>query len=175
MSFNYKITKNSSLPEVLEIIPDHFDDHRGSLWTSFSTEIYENELLDKKIKFHHDKFSYTKKHALRGIHGDKKSWKLVCCPFGKVFQVVVDARKDSKNFMVSVSTILSDENKKMLLIPPMFGNGFCALDGDVLYHYKLAYRGKYFDASEQFTIKWNDSKLNINWPIKSPLLSERDE
>ena len=57
MSFNYKITKNSSLPEVLEIIPDHFDDHRGSLWTSFSPEIYENELLDKKIKFHHDKFS----------------------------------------------------------------------------------------------------------------------
>lgn len=174
MAFKFEFSKNKDLPEVIEITPDSFNDLRGSMWTSFSNELFEYKVIDSNISFKHDKFSNTKRGALRGLHGDEKSWKLISCPFGKVFQVVVDARVESNTYLKVATTILSSSNKKMLLIPPMFGNGFCAFETDSLIHYKLAYEGDYNDAENQFTIKWNDPRLDLRWPIDDPLLSKRD-
>ena len=70
--------------------------------------------------------------------------------------------------------ILSKHNKKMVLVPPNFVNGFCVMSDDMVLFYKWGYDGDYIDADEQFTVKWNDPKVGIDWPISNPILSKRD-
>ena len=158
MSFNIKVYKNTS-----------FKDHRGYYWTSWKS----NSI--KKIIFRHDKFSLSKKYVLRGLHGDCKTWKLVSCPYGKFLLVVVNCVKTSKSYLKWKSWILSHENGIQILIPPNYANGHLCLSKKCLFHYKLSYKGKYTDAKKQFSLKWNDPKLNIHWSIKNPILSSRDK
>ena len=75
----------------------------------------------------------------------------------------------------SKSFILSHENGAQVLIPPNYANGHLCLTNKCLFHYKLSYRGKYNDASEQFSLRWNDPKLKIKWKIRKPILSKRDK
>ena len=146
-----------------------FKDHRGHYWTS-----WKNELL-KNIKFKHDKFSLSKKNVLRGLHGDSKTWKLVSCPYGKFILVVVNCEKRSKDYLKWKSWILSHENGIQILIPPNYANGHLCLSDNCLFHYKLSYKGSYHDVKQQFSLRWNDPKLNINWRIRKPILSNRDK
>ena len=146
-----------------------FKDHRGYYWTSWK----KGEI--KKVYFKHDKFSLSKKNVLRGLHGDKKTWKLVSCPYGKFLLVIVNYVKTSKNYLKSKSLILSHENGVQVLIPPNYANGHLCLSNKCLFHYKLSYRGKYIDAKEQFSLRWNDPKLKIKWKIIKPILSKRDK
>ena len=158
MSNKIKIFKNKS-----------FKDHRGYYWTSWR----KGEI--KKVYFKHDKFSLSKKNVLRGLHGDKKTWKLVSCPYGKFLLVIVNYIKNSKDYLKSKSLILSHENGVQVLIPPNYANGHLCLSNKCLFHYKLSYRGKYIDAKEQFSLRWNDPKLKIKWKIRKPILSKRDK
>ena len=145
-----------------------FKDHRGYYWTSWQ------DSKIKKIYFKHDKFSLSKKNVLRGLHGDKKTWKLISCPYGKLLLVVVDLQKSSKFYLKWRSWILSQQNGLQILIPPNHANGHLCLSNECLFHYKLSYKGRYIDAEKQLSIKWNDPKLNIKWGIKKPILSKRD-
>ena len=70
---------------------------------------------------------------------------------------------------------LDDISRKMVLVPPGVGNGFLVLSEDSVFSYKWAYEGKYPDVEDQFTIKWNDRRLNIDWPIANPILQQRDK
>ena len=117
---------------------------------------------------------YQKKNVLRGLHGDKKTWKLVSCVYGKVFFVVVNFQKKSKNFLKKQTFILSHQNRKQILVPPYFINGYLCISEKCVFHYKLSYKGNYSDINEQFSVKWNDPTLKINWPIKKPIISKRD-
>jgi len=146
-----------------------FKDHRGYYWTSWRSGVI------RKIKFNHDKFSLSKKNVLRGLHGDKKTWKLLSCTYGKLLLVVVNCVKRSKNYLKWKSWILSHENGLQILIPPNYANGYLCLSKKCLLHYKLSYKGSYFDVKKQFSLKWNDPKLKINWKIKKPILSRRDK
>ena len=146
-----------------------FKDHRGYLWTS-----WQNKKI--KIIFNHDKFSISKKNVLRGLHGDNKTWKLVSCVYGKVFFVVVNCNKKSKEYYKYSSFILEPKKNEQILIPPNFANGFLCLSKNCVFHYKLSYKGKYFDVEDQFVIKWNDPELNIRWPKTKRLIqSSRDK
>jgi len=145
-----------------------FRDKRGLYWTSWEKNRY-------KLDFKHDKFSLSKKNVLRGLHGDKKTWKLVSCVYGKVFFVVINYDKKSNNFLKKKTFILSHKNRKQILLPPFFLNGLLCLSDECLFHYKLYYKGKYADTKDQFSIKWNDPILKIKWPIKNPILSKRDK
>ena len=118
--------------------------------------------------------SLNQKNVLRGIHGDNKSWKLVTCIFGTIDQVIVDCRQDSPTFYEWEKYEISSDRRLLVLLPPGMGNAYYVKSETALYHYKLAYRGSYFDADRQFSLKWNDPKINIDWPTKSPLLSGRD-
>ncbi len=71
--------------------------------------------------------------------------------------------------------LLNDRKKQSVLLPPGVGNSFCVLSDYTIFMYKWAYIGEYYDVDKQFTIKWDDPKLNINWPIENPILSERDK
>ena len=168
-----KISSSEELPEIKIIEFDTFSDLRGEIWTSFINEI-EQKILPDNIFFKHDKFNTNKKGVLRGIHGDNKTWKLVSCPIGEIEQVVVDLRANSVNYKRWIKFELSKDNQIAILIPPGFGNAFCALSDEALYHYKLAYDGDYNDFDNQFTFPWNDESIGIDWKINNPITSERD-
>ena len=150
--------------------PDVFTDFRGDLWTTCKKDEF---LYD--IEFNHDKVSTSRKNVLRGIHGDFKSHKLITCLYGQLFFILVDNRKDSKTYLQHQSMILDDRKRKMVLVPPGVGNGFLVLSEDSVFSCKWAYKGKYPDVENQFTIKWNDKRLNIDWPIANPILQQRDK
>lgn len=158
------------MEEIKLIENSHFSDFRGDLWT-----IWNESDFEPKLKFNHDKVSKSKKNVLRGLHGDKKSWKLITCLYGEIFLSVVDFRKNSDFFLKNKSFVLSSENKNSILIPPMFANGHLVLSEECVFHYKWSYDGEYPDVNEQFSLRWDDPKLNIKWPISNPILSERDK
>jgi len=155
-------------PEVKIYQPDSFEDYRGELYTLFKQE--EHELV-----FNHDKVSVSRQNVLRGLHGDSKSWKLITCLSGVVYLVVVDNRPESPNYLKWDSIVLSETNRKQVLVPPMFANGHFVLSSQATFFYKWSYPGDYPDVKDQFTLKWNDPKINIHWPIDNPILSNRDK
>jgi dTDP-4-dehydrorhamnose 3,5-epimerase len=173
MSFNLEFSACDRIPEIKIFKYSKFDDNRGFIWTTFDKNMkgfFENQ----QIEFVHDKFAVNKKHVIRGIHGDNKSWKLVTVVYGNVFQVVIDCREKSENYLKHSSFELSAEKPTSILIPPGFGNAFQCISETAIYHYKLAYTGNYNDADQQFTFKWNDERIGITWPNLKPILSQRD-
>jgi dTDP-4-dehydrorhamnose 3,5-epimerase len=157
-------------PEVKIYQPDVHTDFRGDLLT-----LWNKDKFEPKLDFKHNKISTSRKHVLRGMHGDNKSWKLTSCLYGEMYFVVVDARPESKNYLKWDSIILDDRSRKLVLTPPQFAIGFLVLSAQALLNYMWAYEGEYIDVDKQFTIKWNDSKVNIAWPISNPILSLRDK
>ena len=149
--------------------PDVFTDFRGDLWTTWKKDEFPFDL-----DFNHDKVSTSRKDVLRCIHGDFKSFKLITCLFGQLFFILVDNRKDSKTYLQWNSMILDERKRKLVLIPPGIGNAFLVLSDYSIFSYKWSYNGEYPDIEDQFTIKWNDKRLNINWPIVNPILQKRD-
>ena len=158
MKNEIRIIKNSS-----------FKDKRGLLWTTWKKNTFN------KIKFNHDKFSISKKNVLRGLHCDFKSWKMVTSVYGKFLFVVVDMRKNSKNYLKHKSWILDYKKPVLILVPPYYANGHLTISKECVFHYKWSYKGKYVDSNKQKSYRWNDPKIKIKWPIKNPILSKRDK
>ena len=156
-------------PDVRVYTPDVYHDFRGELWT-----LWKQDEFSPQLNFNHDKVSTSRKHVLRGIHGDIKSWKLIQCLYGELYFVVVDNRPESPNYKNWMSMMLSDKTRQSVLLPPGFGNGFCVMSNHSIFHYKWSYSGDYPDVEDQFTLKWNDPELNIEWPISDPILQGRD-
>jgi len=157
-------------PDVKVYANDAYYDFRGELWT-----LWDKNKFEPKLEFNHDKISTSRKHVLRGIHGDNKAWKMVSCLFGEVYFVIVDNRPSSPHYKKWEWTMLSDRNKKSILTPPGIGIGFLVMSEIALFHYKWSYEGEYPDIDTQFTLKWNDPELNIEWPIDNPILQKRDK
>jgi len=165
--------KRGILTDIKSYTPSSYEDFRGDLYTTWKQDEFKNA-FNVDLEFVHDKTSISKYNVLRGIHGDNKSWKYMACVHGEIYYVIVDCRKDSPTYMEWDWEILSSKNKKMLLIPPNFGSSFYVLSKIAVVNYKWAYPGKYPDVDDQFTIQWNDPKINIHWPTNNPILSERD-
>ena len=155
--------------DIKIITQSNFKDKRGLLWTTWKNGLF------KKIKFNHDKFSLSKKNTLRGLHCDFKSWKMVTSVYGKFLFVVVDMRKNSRNYLKHKKWIIDHLKPKLILIPPYYANAHLCLSKICIFHYKWSYKGKYVDATKQKSYRWNDPKFNIKWPIKKPILSKRDK
>lgn len=161
--------EKTSLDEVLLLTPSMFRDHRGTYVETYNIEDYLINGID--VKFVRDDISTSAKDVLRGIHYDDKTWKLIQCMFGKIFFVVADMRKDSPNYLKWVSFILDDVSRQQVLVPPGFGNGHLVLSGSCIFHYKMS---EYYDPANERGVKWDDPKLGIPWPVKDPVLSEKD-
>ena len=106
---------------------DVFTDYRGDLYT-----IWKDGDFD--LHFNHDKVSTSRKNVLRGIHGDNKSWKLVTCLYGEIYFVIVDNRESSDTFLQWEWMMLTDRNRKQVLIPPGVGNGFLVMSHRSVFH-----------------------------------------
>lgn len=161
------------LPDIVVFTASENTDLRGGVFTSYLEDIVRPH-LPTSVDFVHDKFVHSKKNVIRGLHGDYKTWKLVTCVYGEVFQIVVDYRPSSPTYMKWASFHLNSQSHNSLLVPPEFANGFCSLSSHSVYHYKLAYNGEYNDAENQFVILWNHPQLAIPWPVSNPILSKRD-
>jgi dTDP-4-dehydrorhamnose 3,5-epimerase len=146
-----------------------FSDKRGFIWSSWK----KNSKL--KLNFNHDKFAISKKNVLRGFHGDKKTWKLMSCVYGKILLIITNYNEKSKNFLKYKKIILDHKENKNILIPPNFLNATLCLSNNCVLHYKLCYKGKYNGVGQQLSLKWNDKRLKIKWPKRKFLLSKRDE
>lgn len=177
-----KISK-TKLEGVLLINPEPFEDFRGEYVETFNEKIYYEEIAKNlkgtiyqkeasNLHFVEDDISTGSKGVIKGIHGDTKTWKLVQCLFGKFYLVVLNYNLQSNDYGKWESFTLSDKNRLQVLIPPMYGNGHLVLSEYDIYHYKQT---PYYDPDNQFTIKWNDPRFKIWWPIKDPILSLRDQ
>ena len=164
-----QVTK-TKLEGVLMVKPDVFEDFRGQYVETYNDRMYAEHGIT--AKFVQDDISVSSQHVLRGIHGDAETWKLVSCMHGKFYLVVVNCDTDSKNYGQWQSFVLSDANRQQVLIPPKYGNGHVVLSEQAIFHYKQT---TYYNPKGQFTYKWNDPKLKLWWPIKNPILSQRDE
>jgi dTDP-4-dehydrorhamnose 3,5-epimerase len=158
------------LKDVLLILLEGFEDHRGEYIEIYNEEIYKSAGIN--IHFVQDDYSKSKKNVLRGLHGDNETWKLITCPYGEFYLVVVNCDADSANFGKWESFVLSDKNHKQVLIPPKHANGHLILSDTAIFHYK---QSTYYNPAKQFSYKWNDSRFNISWPCENPILSKRDE
>ena len=160
----------TKLEGVLLIKLEIFEDFRGQYVETYNEELYNKAGID--VKFRQDDISVSSRNVLRGIHGDAETWKLISCHYGKFYLVVVNCDKESENFGQWQSFVLSDSNRHQVLVPPKYGNGHLVLTETTIFHYK---QNTYYNPKGQFTYTWNDPKLNIWWPIKNPILSQRDE
>lgn len=165
-----KIVK-TKLEGVLIIEPDVFIDKRG-----FFKEIYNSgSLLNNNIQveFIQDNMSRSSKGVLRGLHYQESNpqGKLVTCLSGAVFDVAVDINRESKTYGEYVSINLTEENHKMMWIPPGYAHGFCVLSETADFFYKCT---EHYDKEDEKGILWNDPELNINWPTIDLTLSDRD-
>ena len=162
----------TEIPDVLLVEPRVFQDSRGEFM-----EVFNQRSMAEfgSLSFVQDNLSYSKRGVLRGLHYqvEKPQGKLVRCARGKAFDVVVDLRRRSPFFGKHVSLILN-ERRSMLWIPPGFAHGFLALDDDVCFEYKVT---EYYSPQHERTILWNDQDLGIVWPLNSEewTLSEKDK
>jgi dTDP-4-dehydrorhamnose 3,5-epimerase len=161
---------STNLEGVLLIDVDVFEDHRGEYIETYNEELYNHSGI--KVKFVQDDISVSTRGVLRGIHGDTETWKLISCLYGTFYLVVVNHDTASPGFGRWQAFVLSDRNRRQVLVPPKHGNGHLVLSDKAIFHYK---QSTYYNPQKQFTLLWNDPKLNIWWPLKNPILSRRDE
>lgn len=158
--------------DVILIEARAFVDARG-----FFAETYKLSEFVRNGIFHafvQDNHSRSKRGTLRGLHYQKNPTaqaKLVSVIRGEIFDVAVDIRRDSPTFGSSVGEVLSEDNHRLLYIPVGFAHGYLILSDEANVVYKVT--SEYSPENERGII-WNDPQLGIHWPIKRPMVSEKD-
>ena len=144
-----------------------YKDHRG-----FFKEIYKKKILKKKLIF--DCLSHSKKNTIRGLHFQKKNMqaKFITVVQGKILDVVVDLRKNSKTFGKHFAITMNYDSNFSMFIPEGFAHGFACLSKTCTLYYRCT---NYRHQKSETTLRWNDPELNIKWGIKKPILSEKDK
>ena len=144
-----------------------FIDKRGHF-----KELVKEKVIKKKLPF--TVMSFSKKNVIRGLHIQTKNsqGKFISVLKGRIYDVALDLRKNSKTFGKYFSIILSEKNSKSLYIPGGFAHGFCGLDKENYIIYSCT---KYRDAASERSIKYNDKNLKIKWPTKRPIVSKKDK
>ncbi len=144
-----------------------FKDNRGWLKEEFKKKFVKSNLVFSLV-------SNSKKNVLRGLHMQTKNsqGKFLSVVKGKVLDVAVDLRKNSKTYGKHFKIILSEKNGKHLFVPKGFAHGILGLDKENILHYACS---NYRDHKSEVSIKWNDPDLKINWGIKKPIVSKKDK
>ena len=159
--------KNVNITGLKIIKTKMFYDSRG-----FFKEVFRNNLIKKNFKF--DVMSLSKKNVIRGLHiqTKKPQAKVITVVYGKIMDVAVDLRKNSKTFGKYYSLIISDKSDYSFYVPEGFAHGFLCLSDKCIVHYKCS---EYRHKESETTLNWNDQEVKIKWPIKKPILSKKDK
>ena len=159
-------TKIKNGPKIIR--SNIYNDTRGFLRETYKKKIFKSE------NFVFDIMSFSKKNVLRGLHLQikKPQAKIITVTQGKIFDVAIDLRKNSKTFGKYVSVIISYKDNFSFYIPKGFAHGFLCLSDYCTVNYKCSdYRNK----ESEKTLSWNDKFIKIKWPIKKPILSKKDK
>lgn len=162
--------KTTSIDGLLIIERPIFKDERGFFKEIFRIDVLE-EQIGKKFNFKQANHTYSKPGVIRGLHAE--GWNKIIAPInGKVFIAIVDIRPESKTFGKIETLTVDEKNPKALFIPKGLANSFCVLGSKPVHYIYLV--DAYYDGSDTTAIAWDDPDLNIEWPIKDPIISERD-
>jgi dTDP-4-dehydrorhamnose 3,5-epimerase len=158
---------------VIIVEPEVFGDERGFFMETWQREIFARNGID--FNFVQDNHSLSEKGILRGLHYqiEHPQGKLVRVIRGEVFDVAVDIRKNSPTFGGWVGELLSEDNKRMLWIPPGFAHGFYVTGEQAEFVYKCT---DFYAPEHERCIVWNDPDIGIEWPLDGnvPVLSDKD-
>jgi dTDP-4-dehydrorhamnose 3,5-epimerase len=163
-----------AIADVILFEPTVFGDERGFFFESFNQAKFE-AAVGRRVLFVQDNHSRSVKQVLRGLHYQirQPQGKLVRIVEGTVFDVAVDIRRSSPTFGRWVGEMLSAENKRQLWIPEGFAHGFVVLSDVAECLYKAT---DYYAPQHERCIVWNDSTVNIQWPLEGmPILSSKDQ
>jgi dTDP-4-dehydrorhamnose 3,5-epimerase len=162
---------DTELPDLALIEPEIHGDERGFMVETFRADAWRE--LGADADFVQENHSRSGKAILRGIHFQTAPGqaKLVRCTRGKIWDAVVDLRRDSPTYGRWEGHELDDERHRQLFVPIGFGHGFCVLSETADVAYKLS---SYYDPATESGIAWDDPEIGIEWPISDPVLSERD-
>lgn len=163
---------STQIEGVILLEPKVFGDHRGFFLETYQKQRYADVGID--VAFVQDNISFSVSRTLRGLHYQhpRGQAKLVQCLQGEIFDVAVDIRLGSPTFGQWTGAMLSSENRRQLYVPDGFAHGFCVLSETALFMYKCS---DYYEPQAEGGICWNDPEVGIEWPVQSPLLSERDQ
>jgi dTDP-4-dehydrorhamnose 3,5-epimerase len=163
--------ENTPLEGVLLILPRRFEDDRGYFFESYNHARYARQGVD--VAFVQDNASLSRRGVLRGLHFQypRAQSKLVSVVSGEVYDVVVDLRPDSPTFGRSFGTVLSERAGRQMFIPEGFAHGFVALSEQAVFAYKCS---EYYYPGDEYTLRWDDEELGIEWPVAEPLVSSKD-
>jgi dTDP-4-dehydrorhamnose 3,5-epimerase len=167
------IFTRTKIKGVYVISPEPREDSRGYFIRIFAKE----ELRKAGISFsivHINRSLSKEKGVIRGMHYQKHPKgedKIIQCLQGKIFDVAIDLRRDSKTYGQWVGEVLDAQNKKMLLVPKGCAHGFQTLKENSSVEYFVS---EYYSPSHEEGIRYNDSFLDVNWPIKNAIVSEKD-
>lgn len=156
---------------LIEIIPKKFEDERGHFFESYNQNEFKKTGINDN--FIQDNQSFSKKGVIRGLHLQKPPFeqaKLVRVLSGKVLDIAVDIRNDSKTYGKYLMVELSSEKNNMFYIPKGFAHGFVSLE-DSIFSYKCS---NSYNKESEVSINPLDTDLNIDWKIDNPIISEKD-
>jgi dTDP-4-dehydrorhamnose 3,5-epimerase len=164
--------EETRLPGVLLIKPDVHGDARGYFLEGWNRRRYAEGGLDRD--FVQDNLSLSRQGILRGLHFQNPfpQGKLVQVLRGEVFDVAVDIRVGSPTFGQWYGVTLSEDNHYQLWVPEGFAHGFCVTSDMALFSYKCT---DFYNPAAEFSLRWNDPDLAIDWPIQEPTLSAKDQ
>ena len=157
----------SNFKDLFLIKNKSFKDNRG-----YFKELIRENVINKKFPFL--VMSFSKKNVIRGLHVQttNSQGKFISVLKGKIFDVVIDLRKNSKTFGKVYKCVLSEKNNTSIYVPPGFAHGFQALENENYIVYSCT---KYRNKKSETTIKFDDKELNIKWPIKKFIISAKDK
>jgi dTDP-4-dehydrorhamnose 3,5-epimerase len=164
--------RSLSIPDIILVEPKVFTDIRGGFLETFKSSEFKKAGLPEN--FRQDNLSWSKKDVLRGLHyqkAPKAQGKLVTVLKGHAWDVAVDIRPDSTTYLKWVGIELDAVKPAMVYIPPGFAHGFLARSDEVCFFYKCT---EEYDQASEAGIRWNDPDIAIDWPLPSPILSEKD-
>jgi dTDP-4-dehydrorhamnose 3,5-epimerase len=167
------LRQDTALPGVYTLEPALHGDHRGYFMETYSKRDFE--ALGIVSDFVQDNQSFTaQKGTLRGLHFQNHPYsqaKLVRVNRGAVWDVAVDIRRGSPDYLKWIAVELSDANRRMLFIPRGFAHGFLTLTDDVEFLYKT---DQFFSKEHDRSIRYDDPAIGVRWPAASPALSGKD-
>lgn len=159
------------LKDLVVIEPVVHGDNRGYFFEAYRDEVFEKAGLP--TEYRQENQARSGKNVLRGLHYQRNfpQGKLVRVSLGSVFDVAVDLRRNSPTFGMSYGVELSEANFRMMYVPEGFAHGYCVTSEDAIFQYKTT---DIYHPEDEFGIFWDDKDLKIDWPVKNPLVSEKD-
>lgn len=161
----------TDLPGCLVLEPRVFEDPRGLFFESWNREAFASAGIH--AEFVQSNVSVSKRGVLRGLHfqNPQPQGKLVSVLQGEVWDVAIDIRMGSPNYGRWTGVTLSAANRRHFWIPEGFAHGFVALSAEATFAYLCT---NVYNPATDAAIVWNDPDLAITWPIREPIVSEKD-